>query len=238
MASGRPSEDLQKEENAISRAPFVRLPPSPSRKTIESARWKRERRRERRRDEGRQRSRGVRGRGSTGFGRKAQGSSKNTRVESKRGGTGVAMTTNYHFRPRAPQKRESHHLSAPLYLTPPLAHRYGFFSVGVHLRATRRPNFFLSVHRGENPSLSSLFSPSRVRPSPLSLSLFLPPFHHRSLCRVRPATTFCRRFFASLLSLRMVGTATSLSTPVATRRRRRRRRDAWCSGFQGFQLLG
>lgn len=26
MASGRPSEDLQKEENAISRAPFVRPP--------------------------------------------------------------------------------------------------------------------------------------------------------------------------------------------------------------------
>lgn len=57
------------------------------------------------------------------------------------------MTTNYHFRPRAPQKRESRHLSTPLH-TRLRPSRYGFFSAGSHLRATRRrPNFFLPEER-------------------------------------------------------------------------------------------
>lgn len=125
------------------------------------------------------------------------------------------MTTNYHFRPRAPQKRESRHLSTPLHPTPPLAVWIFLGRLPLESDATT-PEFF--PPRGENLSLS---------PHPSISS----PFHRRSLCRVRPATTFCRRFFASLLSLRMVGTATSLSTPVATP-------GAPCSGFQGFQLLG
>lgn len=125
------------------------------------------------------------------------------------------MTTNYHFRPRAPQKRKSRHLSTPLHPTPPLAVWIFLGRLPLESDATT-PEFF--PPRGENLSLS---------PHPSISS----PFHRRSLCRVRPATTFCRRFFASLLSLRMVGTATSLSTPVATP-------GAPCSGFQGFQLLG
>ena len=156
------------------------------------------------------------------------------------------MPTNYHFRPGAPQKGSRTLSSA--YLTPPLASWYGFFSVGVHLRAARRPNFF-SLPLPQTPRCkraSLLLAPSFSPFSSLSLSLSvhptnIPPIHCRPphspfLCRVRLATTFCRRFFASLLSLRMVGTATSLvvagvadATPETPCPR---------PGSQGFQLLG
>lgn len=85
--------------------------------------------------------------GVRGVRRKAQGSRKNR----KRGGTGVAMTTNYHFRPRAPQKRESRHLSTPLHPTPPLAVWIFLGRLPLESDATT-PEFF--PPRGENLSLS------------------------------------------------------------------------------------
>lgn len=168
---------------------------------------------------------------------------KNTRLESKRGRTGVAMPTNYHFRLHAPQKGSRTLSSA--YLTPPLVSRYGFFSVARPLESGATPEFFPPVHERISTSSPSLFS-RPLPPFPPLLSLSAHPMNPHSLFlrRVRLATTFCRRFFASLLSLRMVGTATSLSTPCqlvvdgvgvgdATP-------ETPCPrpGFQGFQLLG
>lgn len=170
---------------------------------------------------------------------------KNTRLGSKRGRTGVAMPTNYHFRLHAPQKGSRTLSSA--YLTPPLVSWYGFFSVARPLESGATPEFFPPRAREDLYLFPFVvFKAPSPLPSPPLLSLSAHPMNPHSLFlrRVRLATTFCRRFFASLLSLRMVGTATSLSTPCqlvvdgvgvgdATP-------ETPCPrpGFQGFQLLG
>lgn len=78
------------------------------------------------------------------------------------------MTTNYHFRPRAPQKRESRHLSTPLHPTPPLAVWIFLGRLPLESDATT-PEFF--PPRGENLSLSlppSLYLIPVPPPFPLS----------------------------------------------------------------------
>lgn len=154
---------------------------------------------------------------------------KNTRLESKRGRTGVAMPTNYHFRLHAPQKGSRTLSSA--YLTPPLVSWYGFFSVARPLESGATPEFFPPVHERISTSFPSLFS-RLLPPSPLlpfSLSLCSP---HEPQFSVPSSSAPSDDLLSPVFRLSFVvtdgwhGDVTVDAVPTRRRRRRRRRRDA------------
>lgn len=166
-----------------------------------------------REEEKRDREGWRRGRGRVGW-------KKNTRDRIETRWDGRCHDDQLSFSPPCTPKKGV--APPPLHLTPPLVHRYGFFSVGFHSRATRRrPNFFLSEERislslplsSRSTSVPSVECAQR-RPF---VAGFSPPFCR---CGWLARRRHCRRPSPLLV----------VATPAAAPPR--------VPDFKGFQLLG
>lgn len=153
---------------------------------------------------------------------------KNTRLESKRGRTGVAMPTNYHFRLHAPQKGSRTLSSA--YLTPPLVSWYGFFSVARPLESGATPEFFPPRAREDLYLFPFVvFKAPSPLPSPPLLFLCSP---HELPFSVPSSSAPSDDLLSPVFRLSFVvtdgwhGDVTVDAVPTRRRRRWRRRRDA------------